>query len=87
MAQDSEPRNAAEPTAKQQCADAETIGKDITQALHRSKSFPQTIYVDVEGNEVKLTGIVRTLQDKKTAEATARKERGATRVTNDINIP
>ncbi len=56
---------ASHSTIKEPCTDPETIGKDITLALHRSKSFPKTIDVGVEGNEVRLTGSVLSLQDKK----------------------
>jgi osmotically-inducible protein OsmY len=66
---------------------AEAIEIDITKDLRRSKSFPKNIDVNVSGDEVTLTGAVPTLQDKKTAEGTARAEPGVSRVKNDINIP
>jgi osmotically-inducible protein OsmY len=67
--------------------DAENVGNNITQALHRSKSFPKTIDVSVKGLEITLTGAVLSSSDKITAEATAKSEPGASHVQNDLNIP
>jgi osmotically-inducible protein OsmY len=89
MSQDHKATNNSIPLKPSKLPDAEAdaIGADINKALRRSPSFPDNIEVSVDGSEVKLTGAVPSLQDRKTAEATARAEPGAPHVTNEIDIP
>ncbi|MEO5806447.1 BON domain-containing protein [Devosia sp.] len=66
--------------------DVETIGHDITHALHRSWYDPKTITVRADGGKISLSGTVHSWHDREEAELTAWAAPGATAVENHIAI-
>lgn len=63
------------------------ISDDITHALHRSWFFdPKTINVSAEAGKVRLSGTVRSWEERQVAAATAWGAPGVTDVANDIII-
>jgi len=63
------------------------ISEKITQALHRSSFYdPKAVKVTADGGKVLLTGSVRSLDDRKLAEATAWAAAGVTTVEDSLEI-
>lgn len=62
------------------------IGHDIGVALHRAWFDPDTISVTANGGKVKLTGTVRSPNDRWTAGSTAWGAPGTTEVENDLIV-
>ena len=67
-------------------ADAETIGADIMQALHRSWFDPKTITVSADKGRVRLTGTAPSSHARRVAVATAWAAPGTTTVVNEITL-
>jgi osmotically-inducible protein OsmY len=67
--------------------DTAGLSDDITHALHRSWFFdPNTVKVTAKGGRVKLTGTVRSWQERQTAASTAWAAPGAISVENDLAV-
>jgi osmotically-inducible protein OsmY len=63
------------------------LSDDITHALHRSWFFdPDNVKVTAKGGRVKLTGTVRSWQERQTAASTAWAAPGAISVENDLAV-
>lgn len=67
--------------------DTAHLQDDIQRALHRTSYFqPDQVHVSSQGGRIKLTGTVRSWQERRTAESTAWAAPGATAVENDLII-
>ncbi len=67
--------------------DTTNLSDDITHALHRSWFFnPDQVTVTAKGGRVKLTGTVRSWNERQTAASTAWSAPGATSVENDLVV-
>jgi osmotically-inducible protein OsmY len=67
--------------------DVSNVSDDIVHALHRSWFFdPQTITVTAEGGNVRLTGTVRSPEERATAATTAWSAPGVLAVRNELTI-
>ncbi|MEO6012366.1 MAG: BON domain-containing protein [Devosia sp.] len=64
----------------------ETVGSDISHALHRSWYDPKTITVRADGGKVTLSGTVTSWHDREEAETTAWAAPGATSVENNLAV-
>lgn len=66
--------------------DTALVSDDIRGALHRGWVDPDNINVTAHAGKVKLTGTVKNLQDRQTAELTAWAAPGATSVENELMV-
>jgi osmotically-inducible protein OsmY len=67
--------------------DTAHLQDDIQRALHRTSYFqPDQVHVSAHSGHVKLTGTVRSWQERRTAESTAWAAPGATAVENNLVI-
>jgi osmotically-inducible protein OsmY len=63
------------------------ISDDITHALHRSWfADPETVFVDADGGNIRLTGTVRSWHDRQAAAEAAWAAPGASSVENDLVV-